>query len=143
MATRPLDFSTPHVLRNPREYRAAIAEIDDLLDRDPAPRTEAYDLLEILSVLVEAYENAHEPPIPRSSPRAVVAFVLEQRGMKRADLLPVFGTRSRLSEFLAGKRRLSNRADQASRGRARYPERSADRLATRVRSSAGSCRGRV
>lgn len=47
-----LDFSRPHVLRNAREYKAAVAEIDRLLDMDPKRGSEEYDRLEFLSVLV-------------------------------------------------------------------------------------------
>jgi antitoxin component HigA of HigAB toxin-antitoxin module len=56
-----LDFSTPHVLRNAKEYRVAVAEIDRLLDEDPKRGSAAYDRLVFLSVLVEAYEDEHDP----------------------------------------------------------------------------------
>ena len=45
-----LDFTKPHVLRNAAEYNAAIEEIDQLLDLDPAPATEDYERLEFLSL---------------------------------------------------------------------------------------------
>jgi antitoxin component HigA of HigAB toxin-antitoxin module len=61
MLATALDFRKPHVLRNAREYRAAVAEIDRLLDADPKRGSEAYDRLEFLSVLVQAYEDAHDP----------------------------------------------------------------------------------
>lgn len=103
-----LDFSTPHVLRNAREYRAAVAEIDRLLDADPKRGTEAYDRLEFLSVLVEAYEDEHDPlDESKGTPQSVVAFMLEQRGMTRADLHVLMGGKARVSEFFAGKRDLS------------------------------------
>jgi HTH-type transcriptional regulator/antitoxin HigA len=103
-----LDFSTPHVLRNAREYKAAVAAIDQLLDMDPKRGTEAYDRLEFLSVLVEAYEDEHDPlDESRGTPQGVVAFMLEQKGMTRADLHAMMGGKARVSEFFAGKRRLS------------------------------------
>lgn len=108
MASALLDFSKPHVLRNSREYRAAVREIDELLDADPKRGSEAYDRLEFLSVLVEAYEDEHDP-IDESggSPQTVVAFMLEQKGMTRVDLHALMGGKARVSEFFAGKRRLS------------------------------------
>jgi HTH-type transcriptional regulator/antitoxin HigA len=108
MASALLDFSKPHVLRNSREYRAAVREIDELLDADPKRGSEAYDRLEFLSVLVEAYEDEHDP-IDESggSPQTVVAFMLEQKGMTRADLHALMAGKARVSEFFAGKRRLS------------------------------------
>ena len=103
-----LDFSTPHVLRNAREYKAAVTEIDQLLDADPKRGTVAYDRLEFLSVLVEAYEDKHDPLDEREgTPQSVVEFMLEQKGMTRADLHELMGGKARVSEFFAGKRRLS------------------------------------
>jgi HTH-type transcriptional regulator / antitoxin HigA len=103
-----LDFSTPHVLRNAKEYKAAIAEIDALLDADPRRGTEGYDRLEFLSVLVEAYENERDPlDESKGTPQSAVAFMLEQKGMTRADLHELMGGKARVSEFFAGKRSLS------------------------------------
>jgi HTH-type transcriptional regulator/antitoxin HigA len=109
MATRTkrLDFSQPHTLRNEAEYDAAVAEIDALLELEPARGTLEYDRLELLSVLVEAYDEEHYRLGDTATPRAVVDFLLEQRGMTRAALAPLLGGRSRVSEFFAGKRPLS------------------------------------
>ena len=103
-----LDFAKPHVLRNAREFKAAVAEIDALADRAPAPGTESYERLEFLAVLIEAYENEHNP-IDESlgSPQSVVLFMLDQKGMTRADLHTLMGGKARVSEFFSGKRRLS------------------------------------
>jgi HTH-type transcriptional regulator/antitoxin HigA len=103
-----LDFSRPHLLRNAREFRAAVAEVDQLADADPKRGTEAHDRLEFLSLLIEAYENEHNPiDETKGTPQSVVAFMLEQKGMTRADLTPLMGGKARVSEFFAGKRRLS------------------------------------
>lgn len=107
MAATILDFTKPHVLRNGREYRAAVAEIDALLDADPRRGSEAHERLEFLSVLVQAYEDEHDPIDESGTPQTIVSFVLEQRGMTRAELAPLMGGRARVSEFFAGKRRLS------------------------------------
>jgi HTH-type transcriptional regulator / antitoxin HigA len=107
-STPPLDFSKPHVLRNAKEYNAAVAEIDALADLDPAPESEADDRLLFLSVLIEAYEQLHYPIDDNAgTPQSVVEFMLEQKGMTRTELAPLMGGKSRVSEFLAGKRRLS------------------------------------
>lgn len=102
-----LDFTKPHVLRNAREYRAAVAEIDALLDQDPKRGSEAFERLEFLSVLVAAYEDEHDPIDDAGTPQSAVDFALEQRGMTRTDLAALMGGRARVSEFFAGKRRLS------------------------------------
>lgn len=106
--TTVLDFSTPHVLRNTGEYKAAVAEIDRLLDANPKQEIEAYDHLEFLSVLVEAYEDEHDPlDESKGTPQSAVVFMLEQKGMVRADLHQLMGGKARVSEFFAGKRTLS------------------------------------
>jgi HTH-type transcriptional regulator/antitoxin HigA len=106
MATALLDFSKPHVLRSEAEYDAAIAEIERLLDEDVEPGSEGYDRLEFLSVLVEHYEDERYP-MGRVTPRQAVTFMLEQKGLDRSDLDDVMGGKSRVSEFLNGKRELS------------------------------------
>jgi antitoxin component HigA of HigAB toxin-antitoxin module len=106
MATAPLDFSKPHVLRNEAEYETAIAEIERLLDEDVERGSEGYDRLEFLSVLVEHYEDERYP-MGSVTPQEAVAFMLEQKGLHRSDLDEVMGGKSRVSEFLNGKRDLS------------------------------------
>ena len=106
MVTGLLDFSKPHVLRSEAEYDAAIAEIERLLDEDVEPGTEGYDRLEFLSVLVEHYEDERYP-MGAVTPQQAVTFMLEQKGLDRSDLDDVMGGKSRVSEFLNGKRELS------------------------------------
>lgn len=104
-----LDFTQPHLLRNEEEYDIAVAEIDVLLDADPPPESEAYERLEFLSVLVQAYEDAHVPAYEQPTPQEVVDFMLEQKGFSRAELAKWLGGRSRTSEFFSGTRPLSIR----------------------------------
>ena len=104
--TTMLDFSRPHILRSEAEYDAAITEIECLLDGNPQAGSEAFDRLEFLSVLVEHYEHEHYPMGP-VTPQDAVTFMLEQKGLSRADLHDVMGGKSRVSEFFSGKRELS------------------------------------
>lgn len=111
-----IDLPTPHVLRTVEEYESAVAEIDRLLDLDPAPFTEGYDRLELLSVLVENYEASHDPiDDSELTPQQVVDFMLSQRGMERAELAAIMGGRSRVSDFFNGKRDLSKSQIEALR----------------------------
>lgn len=109
-----LDFSKPHVLRTEAEYEAAVREIERLLDEDPEPGTEGYDRLEFLSVLVEHYEEDHYP-MDSVSPQEAVEFMMEQKGLSRADLEGPMGGKSRVSEFFTGKRDLSKSQIEALR----------------------------
>lgn len=106
MATAVLDFTKPHVLRDEKEYKAAVEEIDRLLDIDPQAGSEQYEKLDFLSVLVKEYEDRHYSVKP-SSPQELVAFMLAQKGMSRTDLYAVMGGKSRVSEFFNGTRPLS------------------------------------
>jgi HTH-type transcriptional regulator / antitoxin HigA len=100
--TELLDFTKPHVLRNEAEYTAAVAEIDQLLDLDPPPQSEAYERLEFLSVLVHAYEEAHFPLEQLTTPQDVVTFMLEQKGLLHTDLAEWLGGESPMRAFLQG-----------------------------------------
>ena len=105
-ATVRLDFSKPHLLHTAREYRAAVSEIDALLDGKGG--AEVRNRLEFLSLLVQDYEDRTDPlDDAAGSPQEVVLFMLEQRGMKRSQLAPLMGGRARVSEFFSGRRRLS------------------------------------
>lgn len=117
-----LDIPTPHVLRTECEYDAAVAEIDRLLDEDPQPGDAAYDRLELLSLLVEDYDARHNPIDDSDvTPQDIVDFMLEQHGMARADLAPLMGGRSRVSDFFNGKRSLSKGQIAALRERFGIP----------------------
>ena len=101
-----LDFSKPHVLKSDAEYDAAIAEIERLVDADVEAGSEGYDRLEFLSVLVEHYEDERYP-MGAVTPQQAVTFMLEQKGLDRSDLDGMMGGKSRVSDFLNGKRELS------------------------------------
>jgi HTH-type transcriptional regulator/antitoxin HigA len=73
-------------------------------ERNMTPEEDA--LLELLTNLVHDFEEKAYP-IPKSSPGEMVAFLLEQRGLASKDLWPVVGSKSRVSEILAGKRAIT------------------------------------
>jgi HTH-type transcriptional regulator/antitoxin HigA len=106
-ASPHLDLGGVRALHSPKDYDAAVREIDTLLDRRARKSSAAAARLELLSVLVEAYDRAHYPTGKASTPQSIVLFMLEQHQKSRADLIPVLGSKSRVSEFLSGKRRLS------------------------------------
>jgi len=64
------------------------------------------DELDVLLTLVRVYEK-EKHPVPPPTPIEAISFVMDQKGMKQADLVPYIGSRSRVSEILRGKRTLS------------------------------------
>ena len=91
-------------IRNERDYRAALADINALMDvEDDTPEA---DRLEVLATLVETYEDEHWPIDP-PDPIAAIEHTLEFRGLSRRDLVPILGSRARVSEVLTRKRRLT------------------------------------
>src|ERR1700736_1580840 len=56
--------------------------------------------------LIEAYERTRWPRVPPTLPE-LLASLMDQHGLSRADLVPLLGTASRVSEVLSGKRELS------------------------------------
>ncbi|MGQ9366814.1 helix-turn-helix domain-containing protein [Azospirillum sp. ST 5-10] len=86
------------------DFRATLAETERLWDADPD--TPDGDRLDVLMTLVEAYERRHHP-MPPADPIAAIEFMMEQRGMTRADLEPIIGSSGRVSEVLNRRRALS------------------------------------
>lgn len=84
----------------------ASAMIHALLDRDDLDHAEA-DYLEVLSDLVERYEEKHHP-IGDVSGGAMLRFLIDQKGVKQADVARGAGiAESTVSEVLAGRRPLN------------------------------------
>jgi HTH-type transcriptional regulator/antitoxin HigA len=95
-------------IKNEEQYEEALTRIYKLIQKNPKRGSIESDELEILSILVESYEKekyAIEPP----SPLEAVKFRLEQLGMNTSDLRHYLGYRSRVSEVMSGKRKLSLR----------------------------------
>jgi len=62
--------------------------------------------LEVLSILIKEYEHEHFS-VPKPNPIEAIKFRLEQLNMSEAELSSILGYRSRKSEILSGKRKLS------------------------------------
>lgn len=91
-------------IRTETDYQAALKEIEILFDAQP--NTPEYDRLDILSTLVEAYENTHYP-IEAPDPIEAILYYMDTRGLSRRDLEPCLGSRARVSEVLSRKRSLT------------------------------------
>jgi HTH-type transcriptional regulator / antitoxin HigA len=91
-------------IRTEGDYQAALARIDALMDSEPG--SDEGDELEVLATLVELYED-EEFPIDLPDPITAIKFRMEQGGLSQSDLAPLFGSRAKVSEVLAGKRALT------------------------------------
>jgi len=91
-------------IKTAEDNQAALARIEQLWDAKPD--TPEGDELAVLATLVEAYEEANYP-IEAPDPIEAIKFRMEQEGLTDADLVPFLGHRSRVSEVLNRKRRLT------------------------------------
>jgi HTH-type transcriptional regulator/antitoxin HigA len=92
-------------IRTKADYEDALAEIDQLMG-NTQPGTQAYERLDILTKLVEAYEDEHYP-MGMPDPIAMIEFVMEARGLTRKDLERYIGPRQRVWEVMEKQRRLT------------------------------------
>ncbi|MBW1675413.1 MAG: helix-turn-helix domain-containing protein [Deltaproteobacteria bacterium] len=91
-------------IKTTADYEAALEEIEQLFQAEPG--TPEGDRLEVLTTLVEAYEDQHYN-LPLPDPVDAILYHMESRGLSRRDLEPYIGSRARVSEILNRKRPLS------------------------------------
>ena len=94
-----------HPIRNDDDHAAAIREIEKLWGA--AAGTEEGDKLDILSTLVEKYEETRWPNIDVSDPIDLLNYAIEELGHSQAELAELLGSRSRASELLNRRRPLT------------------------------------
>ncbi len=91
-------------IKTERDYQKALKGIEKLWEAKP--NTPTGDRLDVLVTLVEAYEQKHykvDPPDPIEA----IKFRMEQLELKPSDLAKILGGRSRVSEVLNKKRKLT------------------------------------
>ncbi|WP_025812649.1 helix-turn-helix domain-containing protein [Komagataeibacter kakiaceti] len=94
------------IIRTEDQYHAYLKEVGDLIVRSEVLTADEQNRMEVLTVLIESYENG-KCPVEPTDPIDAILFRMEERGLKRADLIPYFGTSSRVSEVLNRKRPLT------------------------------------
>jgi len=92
----------PKVIENDRELErfAGMLESLDRLDRALTPEERAIEAL--LQRLISDYDDLVQ--LPELPAHKTIAYLMEQRGLRQVDMLPVFGSRSVASDVLSGKR---------------------------------------
>ena len=95
----------PKVIENRKEfdhYVAMMEALDGRVESGAGLSPEEEALRVLLEKLVQDYDDKIE--LPALPARKMIRFLMEQRGLRQADLLPVFGSRSIVSDVINGKR---------------------------------------
>ncbi len=80
-------------------------QFDRRVERGENLKLEENALLALLEQLVEEYDDKIE--VPKAEPYKIVLYLMERQGLRQADMLPIFGSRSVASEVLNGRREIS------------------------------------
>lgn len=91
-------------IKTEEDYIRALQQLEEVFD-SPANSAEG-ELAEVLSILIENYEDQHYP-IEAPDPIEAIKYRMEQMNMSNKDLAEVIGYKSRVSEVLNRKRKLS------------------------------------
>ncbi|MBX4336406.1 helix-turn-helix domain-containing protein [Bartonella raoultii] len=95
-------------IRTEKDYQEALEIVSALFDNQPQENTPEFDLMEVLVLLIEAYEAEHYPVSP-PHPIEAIKFRMEQMNLTAKDLVPAIGHLNRVYEILSGKRKLTLR----------------------------------
>jgi HTH-type transcriptional regulator / antitoxin HigA len=91
-------------IKTKKDYQAAMNRLEAIFDAKPG--TLEGDELEVLGILIDKYEQEHYP-IGYPDPIEAIKFRMEQLGYSQSDLAKVVGLKSRASEILSKKRKLT------------------------------------
>jgi len=94
------------VIRTEEQYASYLDEVQALISEGPKLNSKKSERLELLTVLLEDYENS-KYPVESPDPIDAILFRMNEKGLKQADLVQYFGTSSRVSEVLNRKRPLT------------------------------------
>jgi HTH-type transcriptional regulator/antitoxin HigA len=100
-----IEHGAPHVIHSEEELVGYTAELERLTSIEN-PSASEIDAIELLSFLIEKYEDEHYP-VPVATPMEVVRFLLDQNNLKQRDISDLFGGESGVSMFLSGQRKLT------------------------------------
>jgi HTH-type transcriptional regulator/antitoxin HigA len=92
------------LIKTEEDYKQALARLEEIFDA--LPNTKEGDELEILSILIEKYEEKHYK-IEFPDPIEAIKSRMEQMGISQTELSSIVGLKSRASEILNRKRKLT------------------------------------
>jgi len=102
----------PAVIETEEENEHFLAEVEKLIDKGDRRSPEEDKLLELMTTLIEDFEEKHYP-IPDAPPHEVLQELMRSRGLRQRDLLSIFGSDGIASEVVNGKRNISRNQAKA------------------------------
>ncbi|MCS5707786.1 ImmA/IrrE family metallo-endopeptidase [Candidatus Berkiella cookevillensis] len=93
-------------IQNEEQHKTYLKEIELLIENDPMADSPEGERLSLLMIAVKEYEAQHfffEKPTPIEA----IQFRMEEQNLKQNDLIPYIGSKSKVSEILSGKRKLT------------------------------------
>ena len=103
-----LATTLPKIIETRKEfdrYVATMEQLDRSVENGRSLSPEENALLALLERLIQDYDDRVE--LPDVPPLQILRYLMEQRGLRQADLLPIFGSRSVTSDVINGKRDFS------------------------------------
>jgi HTH-type transcriptional regulator / antitoxin HigA len=95
----------PRVIANDEEFDRMVAQLEALSIPERQLSAEEDALATLLERLIADYDDKFS--LPEQPPHEMVKYLMEQRGLKQADLVPVLGSRAQVSDLVNGKRGIS------------------------------------
>ena len=101
-----LASALPTVIQTKAENDYYLTVVEGLMRKGDEISKEEVALLDLLTLLIETFERKHYK-IKKSTPRAILNELIAANHLKQSDLLPIFGSKGRVSEVVNGKREIS------------------------------------
>ena len=95
----------PRVIANDEEFDRMVAQLEALSIPERQLSAEEDALATLLERLIADYDDKFS--LPEQPPHEMVKYLMDQRGLKQADLVPVLGSRAQVSDLVNGKRGIS------------------------------------
>ena len=99
-------MSTPVIYDKNEEQERMLAEVEKLMDKGEARSPEENSALDLMVCLIKDYEQAVYP-LDDPSPHQMLVYLMEKRGLKQADLIPIFKSSGYVSDVVNAKRAIS------------------------------------
>lgn len=96
------------VIRSKKQYQNYLKTVEELMESDPAPNSQAGKMLDTLAILIDAYEAEQGWEIPAvNDPVQVIKMRMEDLDLRQADLVKAIGDKTKVSRILNGSRKLT------------------------------------